>query len=58
MAEEISQIEKQYTDDNGYVKEEYIDDLWKHVQEQVEKEKGRGTIQKCTYDDEHKLIWC
>ncbi len=57
LAEEISQIEKQYTDDNGYVKEEYIDDLWKHVQEQVEKEKGRGTIQKCTYDDEHKLIY-
>ena len=57
LAEEISQIEKRYTDDNGYVKEEYIDDLWKLVQEQVEKEKGRGTIQKCTYDDEHKLIY-
>lgn len=57
LATELADIENQYTDENGYVRAEDVDELWELIKDRVEEEERKGIIEKCEYNENQKTVF-
>lgn len=57
LAQKLAIIEKEYTNEKGYVKEEALEELWTRVKEKIEEEREEINIVSCSYNEENKIAF-